>query len=141
MSAADPVAALVAYLKADAGLAALLAARVFGGELPPGEVASMPRKALVIRTSGGISLTGGSYAEHDTQRFDLMSFGETPHEASRVAQAAALAMKRMRRSVHAQVLLHWARHAGGAIPGREPGTEWPREFQSWQVMHALQAIE
>lgn len=140
-AAADPIAALVAYLKADTGVAALLAARVFGGELPPSETEAMPRKALVVRASGGFSLTAGSYAEHDTQRFDLLAFGETPHEANRVSQAAGLAMKRLRRSVHAAVLLHWAKHAGGAIPGREPGTEWAREFQSWQVMYALVAIE
>lgn len=140
MSAADPVAALVAYLKADAGLAALLGAQVFGGELPAGEAISMPRKALVVKPSGGTSLTAGSFAEHDTGRFDLFGFGETPHEAARVADAGALAMKRLRRGVWAGTLLHWARSAGGASSGREPGTEWPRSFRSYQLFYALEEV-
>ncbi|MDZ4306983.1 hypothetical protein, partial [Allopontixanthobacter sp.] len=67
-------------------------------------------------------------------------FGETPHEAARVMAAAALAMRRLRRSVHAGVLLHWAESAGGASAGREPQTEWPRQFQSFQVFHALETV-
>ncbi|MDZ4307562.1 hypothetical protein, partial [Allopontixanthobacter sp.] len=77
--AADLTAAVTAYLKSDAALAALVGTRVFGGEMPPAETAQMPRKALVLRASGGVSLTAGSHAEHDTQRLDLFSFGETPH--------------------------------------------------------------
>lgn len=140
MPGADPEAGLIAYLKADTALAALLAARVFAGELPPGETVQMPRKAIVLRASGGVSLTSESYAEHDTQRFDLFAFGETPKEAARVLRTAALAMRRLRRSVHAATLLHWANPAGGPSAGREPQTEWPRHFQSFQVMHALEEI-
>lgn len=140
MSAADPVAGVVAYLKADAGMAALLGTRVFGGELPADEAQFMPRKALVVKPSGGISLTAGSHAEHDTGRFDLFGFGETPHEAARVADAGALAMKRLRRSVWAGTLLHWAQSAGGASSGREPGTEWPRSFRSYQLFYALEEV-
>lgn len=140
MPAADPEAGLTAYLKTDAELAALLAARVFAGELPPGETAQMPRKALVLRASGGVSLTGESHAEHDTQRFDVFAFGETPKEAARVLRTAALALRRLRRSVHAGTLLHWATPASGPSAGREPQTEWPRHFQSFQVLHALEEV-
>lgn len=140
MNAADPIAALAAYLKADAALTALLGARVFGGELPVGETASMPRKALVLRPSGGVSLTSGSQVEHDTVRIDLFAFGETPKEAGRVMATATLAMRRLRRSVHAGVLLHWVNSAGGASSGREPQTEWPRQFQSFQLFHSLETV-
>lgn len=140
MSAADPEAALVAYLKADADLVALVAAYVFAGELPANITKLMPRKALVLRASGGVSLTGDSFVEHDTGRFDLFAFGETPKEASLVMRTAELAMKRLRRSVHANTLLHWAKPAGGGISGREPQTEWPRQFQSFQLFYALEAV-
>lgn len=138
---ADLEAGLVTYLKADADLAALLGVRVFGGELPAAETEHMPRKAIVLRASGGVSLTSESHVEHDTQRIDVLAFGETPREAARVLRMAALAMRRLRRSVHGGTLLHWANPASGPSSGREPQTEWPRHFQSFQVMHGLVAIE
>lgn len=101
----------------------------------------MPRTALAVRASGGISLTGESYVEHDTQRVDVFAYGPTPKEAAAVMRTAALALRRLRRSIHAGCLIHWANAASGTIPGREPDTEWPRQFQSFQVMHGLIAIE
>lgn len=139
--AADLEGALVAYLKTSTVLTGLLGTRVFAGELPASETEPMPRKAIVLRGSGGISLTGGSYLAHDAQRIDVFAFGETPFEAGRVMRAASLFLRSLRRSVHAGVLLHWANPASGASPDREPGTEWPRQFQSFQVMHGLEAVE
>ena len=112
--AADLEAGLVAWLKADVDLAALVGALVFGGEMPAREAANMPRKALVLKGSGGVSITGHSNALHDSQRVDLHGFGETPHEAARVIRTAALAMRKIDRVVSAGVLLHWANTAGGA---------------------------
>jgi len=138
--AAVLVDGLVALLLADAGVSALVAARVFGGELPPGETAHMPRQALVVAPSGGISLTGGSYAEHDTGRVDLFGYGATQREANQVLAAAALAMRRIQRTVSANVLIHWARPAGGGTGGRDQALVWPRAFQSFQVFHALEEV-
>lgn len=131
---------LVPLLAADAGVAALVAARVFGGELPEAETNHMPRKALVVAPSGGFSLTGGSYVEHDTARVDLFAYGATQREANQVLAAAALAMRRIRRTVSANVLIHWAQPAGGGTSGRDPALIWPRAFQSFQVFHALEEV-
>jgi hypothetical protein len=141
MSAANLEAGLVAFLRADAALAALVGTRVFGSELPPAETAAMPRRALVLRASGGVSLTGDSFLEHDTQRIDAFAFGATPLEAAQVMRAAAAALRNLRRSVHAGVLIHWVNSAGGSAAGREPTTEWPRQFQSFQVFFALNEVE
>ena len=138
---ADLEGGLVAYLKSIPSVAVLTGSRIFGGELPAAETASMPRAAIVIKASGGVSLTGESKLEHDTQRVDLFAFGPTPREAGRIARAAALALRRLERSVHAGCLIHWANAASGSLAGREPVTEWPRQFQSFQVMHGLVAIE
>jgi hypothetical protein len=138
---ADLEGALVAYLKTDAFIAAMAGTRVFGGELPEAETASMPRACIVLRASGGVSLTGESYLEHDTQRVDVFAFGPTPREATRLMRAAFYALRSLRRSVHAGCLIHWANAASGSIAGREPVTEWPRQFQSFQVMHGLLTIE
>lgn len=139
--AADLEAGLVAYLKADVVTAAATDGRIFGGELDPDETAQMPRTAIVVKASGGVSLTGESKLEHDTQRVDVFAFGKTPRAAAAVMRAAALALRRLERSVHAGCLIHWANSASSSIAGREPVTEWPRQFQSFQVMHGLVAIE
>lgn len=141
MTPADPAAGLIAFLKADADTAALVEDRIFAAELPEEETAGRVRKALVIRASGGIQLLAGTFVNHETARFDVFAFGETPREAARVLSTAALALRQLRGSVHAGCLLHWANPASGPISGREPVTEWPRQFQSFQVMHGLVAIE
>jgi hypothetical protein len=137
---ADPIAALVAMLKADGPTASLVGGRVFGAELPPAETAAMPRRAIVLAPSGGPSLTGGSYAEHDAQRVDLFAYGATPSEADAVRRAAARALRRVRRGVWAGVLIHWVRSAGGFSLARDPDAAWPRSFQSFQVFHALEEV-
>ncbi len=138
--AADLIAGLVALLAADAGVSAQVASRVFGGEVPAEEAKFMPRKALVVAPSGGVSLTGGSYVEHDTGRVDLFGYGATQREASQVLAAAALAMRRIKRTVSANVLIHWAQPAGGGTGGRDPVLAWSRAFQSFQVFHALEEV-
>lgn len=139
--AADLEGGLVAFLKADATVSATTDGRIFAGELPASETASMPRTAIVLRASGGASLTGESTLEHDTQRVDVFAFGATPRAATAVMRAAAIALRRLERSVHAGCLIHWVNSASGSIAGREPVTEWPRQFQSFQVMHGLLTIE
>ncbi|WPZ06576.1 hypothetical protein [Pelagerythrobacter marinus] len=139
---ADPIAALVAMLKANASIAAnALNERIFGGELPAIEAASMPRKAVVIRPSGGVSLTGGTFVEADTLRVDVFAYGATPNEAFTAMMVTSLELRRMRPGVWAGTMLHSCNSAGGASSGREPGTEWPREFRSFQVLHGLVAID
>jgi hypothetical protein len=137
---ADPIAGLAGILLADAGVAALAGVRVFGGELPKAEAQFMPRAALVVAPSGGISLTGGSYAEHDTGRVDLFAYGATQHEATLLLASAAIAMRRIKRAVSAGVLIHWAQPAGGGTDGRDPALAWPRAFQSFQVFYALEEV-
>lgn len=137
---ADPIAALVAILLADAGVAALAGARVFGGELPETETKFMPRAALVVSPSGGVSLTAGSYAEHDTGRTDLFAYGATQQEANALLATAALALRRVMRQVAAGALIHWVQPAGGGASGRDAQLIWPRAFQSFQFFYALGAV-
>lgn len=135
----DLVAALVAQLKADAGVAALVGTRVYGLELPAAEAAAMPRKAVVLQAAGGPSLTAGSYAAHDTQRIDAVAYGETPYEAERVRRAVHAGLKPLGRVVSAGVLLHWIEPAGGLIAARDPDLDWPMSVQSYQAFAAEEA--
>jgi hypothetical protein len=139
--AADLEAGLVAFLRADAATAALVGTRVFAGELPADETKFMPRQAIVLRGSGGVQLLGDTFVEVDTQRIDVFTYGATPRDAARVMRTAALALRQLRTGVYARCMIHWVNSAGGSSSAREPVTEWPRQFQSFQVMHGLVAIE
>lgn len=134
---ADPVGAVVAMLLADADVAALVATRGFGGELPAAETDDMPRAAFVVKASGGVAMNGQGFAEYDTQRVDLHAFGRTPAEAAGLADLCALKLRRARRQVAAGTLVHWVQSAGGFSSGREPVTDWPRAWRSFQVCCAL----
>ncbi|MEO0589115.1 MAG: DUF3168 domain-containing protein [Pseudomonadota bacterium] len=134
---ADLEAGLVAYLKAQASVSALVGTRVFAGELHPNETQNMPRKALLVRLSGGVSLTGESKLRYDTQRFDLFAFGETPLEAGRTLATAGFELRALENGTWAGCRIFWVNSAGGRSQGVEPGTEWPRHFQSFQAMHGL----
>lgn len=132
---ADPIGALVMILSAGLDLD-----DVFGGELPGQMAARMPTRAIVIRPSGGVALTGDSFVEHDAQRVDLFGYGATPMEAMALVDQAALALRRVRRQVAAGTLIHWVNSAGGYSSGREPDTDWPRAWQSFQLFYALESV-
>jgi len=142
MSEPDVIGALVALLKADAGVAAEVGARVFGDELPRDQVGDMPRKGAIVRLSGGVSPIGG-YVEATAERIDAISWGATPYEATTVSLAVRGALKRLRRQVvdvdGTGVLLHSAEEAGGRLSIRDQETNWPAVTQAFQVLYALQA--
>lgn len=142
MSAPDLIGALVALLKADAGVAALAGTRVFGLELPRDQVDAMPRKGVIVRPSGGVSPLGG-YVEATAERVDAISWGGTPYEADRVSMAVLVALRRARRQVvdvaGTGVLIHSAEEAGGRLSIRDEETGWPAMTQAFQVLYALKA--
>ena len=142
MSEPDMIGALVALLKADTGVAALVDVRVFGLELPAAQASDMPRKGVILRPSGGVSALGG-YVEATAERVDAVSWGETPYEANRVSLAVRAALMRARRQVIAVddtgVLIHSAEEAGGRLSIRDAETNWPAITQAFQILYALKA--
>jgi hypothetical protein len=137
---ADLIGALVDVLKADGNVAAVVAARVFGGELPKDETKSMPRQAIVLKPSGGVSIAAGTFMEHDTQRVDALCYGATPLEANALGSVCRRALTSIRRRVVSGCLIHWAEPAGGVSARRDQITQWPVAFQPFQVFHALQEV-
>ncbi|MEL6485646.1 MAG: DUF3168 domain-containing protein [Pseudomonadota bacterium] len=137
---ADLEAGLVAYLAEQAAVTALVGARIYAGEMHPDETKNQPRPAIVLKSSGGVSLTGESRLDHDTQRIDVFAFGATPREAARVMRVVDQALRTLERGTWALCVIHWVNRAGGSSQGREPGTEWPRHFQSYQAMHGLTQV-
>ena len=131
--------ALRVFLLADAGVSALVGARVFAVELPKAEAALMPRQCIVIKPSGGPSFEPGSYIPHEYQTLDVFSYGETPFEADGVRDAVNNSFRLLRRGRTGETLIHWVQPAGGWASNRDPDADWPYGFQSYQAFYALDA--
>lgn len=133
------VGAIIAYLSADATVAALVSGRIWGDEMPPSEAVSMPRKCVIINTvgQGGYGRESRSEIAVDMRMKDVRCYGETPYEARRIYDAVNLALKRLRRHLVTppaglgQVLLYSAVKVAGPTSRREPDTEWPIAFGTY----------
>lgn len=133
--AQDVIGALVSILAADADVAALAAARVYGDEINPDEIANQPRPAVVLEPSGGAvpTFTQGT-SPLEAFRFDAFAYGANPREADRLRRAVYAAFRGITRQTQSGVLIHWVQPAGGFSSDRDPDTGWPRAFNSWQVL-------
>ncbi len=131
----DMVDGLIAYLQNDADVIVQVATRIFGEELPRSETDSMPRKCVVIASSGGaIPPWAGATVKLEVRRVDLFCYGATLYEAEEVRRAVFGAMRALKRVLSAAVLIHWAQPAGGAAAGREgPISQWNLQWNSWHV--------
>ena len=137
----DMLTAVVDILKADAGVIAQVSGRVFGDELPQSETASMPRKCIVIKPSGGVVPPfAAATVPLEVQRLDIWCYGETMIKADQVRRAVFGAMRAISRTIQGGVLVHWARPAGGSAAGRDDAGEWPYRWNSWQVMSDERAV-
>ena len=131
----DAADALIAHLKTDSALSALVGARIYGDELPRDDTDNMPRKAVVLTPGGGgIPPYAQATMPLEAQRFDVFCYGETLFQANAVRRAVHGALRAMQRVTISSVLLHWARPAGGRITGLDSVTQWPVTWNSWQVM-------
>lgn len=131
----DAREAIITILKADSDVATEVGTRVFGDELPRSETDSMPRKCVVVAPGGGTPPGFASATLHvEVQRLDVFCYGETLYEAEEVRRAVYGALKGITRQVASNVMVHWARPAGGAASGRDPDADWPVKWNSWQIM-------
>lgn len=131
----DVKAALIALLKADADVTTEVGTRVYGDELPREDTDNMERKCVVLVSSGGAPTPYASgTAPLETQRIDVYSYGATAYEAEEVRRAVYGAFKGAQRVKFSGVLIHWVNPAGGVSYGRDPNTDWPFKWDSWQVL-------
>lgn len=130
---AEPLAAVRALLLADTDVAALVAARVFVGELPKAEIEKMPRATIQLEPAGGMGNANQLYGD---PRIDVYCWGASPRESWQVYRAVHAALKGLERKVFAETLLHWARESAMGALGRDPEKDWPVTLNSWQVRAA-----
>lgn len=149
----DDIAAVRAYLLADAQIAALVGTRVFCDELPDEEAASMPRPAIVINDSGlgsgggALGMTNESNIPIGITTKDLRCYGATFVEARRVWGLAAGALKELGQTTGRvvialtdaygthSVMLYSATPAAPSTT-REPDVDWPLTFGTFNLMAA-----
>lgn len=137
MAPADPVRAMVAYLRSDSRVAALASSRVFADELPQAEGGVMPRSAIVVASAGGGFLGAGQ--NYGDRRLDFRVYGATLAKARELHNTVRLAMKNLEReqiadSPGSSVLIHWARLSADGTAGRDAGTDWPIYRSTWQIL-------
>ena len=117
----DVITALITYLGTQSGVTDLVGTRIYGGELPEDDVAEMPRKAVILRSAGGIEEF--RTARIQDQRIDVFSYGDGYIEAGQVDRAVADALIAIRRNEVESTILHSAGY-GGAFQLKEPDTGW-----------------
>ena len=136
----DIITAIVDVLKAEADIAALSGARVYGDELPAAIVKSMPMGALVIRPSGGAPFQPRGKVNAEAQRFDLVCYGPTPFEADQLRRRASPFLRSIERRLVGDLLIHWVQSAGGYLTGRDRDGQWPYAFASFQTLFSSQEV-
>jgi len=136
MSIPDVVSAVVAVLRADAGVPI---DRVYYAELPKSEHATMPRKNVVVRKVGGFT-ADRARVRYQHQRIDIFCYGETPFEAAMLELAVYDALKQMVPHDVGTCRIWDAEVSSGAIDLREPDTQWPLVFRSYVIAAAEVAV-
>jgi hypothetical protein len=140
MIEADPIGALRAWYLAIPAIVDLVGTDVFGGSLEGDILDRGPKRALVLKPSGGTSLTGASAAEFDTGRFDLIAYGATTAEADELIRTAAPLLYSIERETIGDTLIHWVNRAGGVGLGIKSETQWPQAFRSFQILYSLRPV-
>lgn len=136
MALPDSLKAVADFLKAHAGVSALVDDRIFPAELPTATNLTHPFKAIVIRRAAGMNGKGG-LLELEQSTIDVFSYGETPYEAERVRLAVREALKYDAvRKKQGNVLLHSFEPNGGASNMRDPDTAWPYVVETWRMIAA-----
>lgn len=147
MAVPDPIAAVVAFLAADADVAALVGtttirgtvvARVFGEEVPAEEAVNMPRACITVSAGGGFHVR--SYVQLQTPRLDVKCYGRTLSETGALHQAAYNALKYLNRRAQGVAFLHNAIQVGGPLSLRDDDTDWPFVWSTWEVLASDLAI-
>lgn len=137
---ANHIKGLVAFLRADVGVAAFAGSRVFGPDgVPTAQNASMPQAAIVVSAAGGMGAIGNAYQRYSDKRVDVACFGRTQTASLDLHLVVFRALKDLRRATvnvtaSEQMVIHWARISSDGTTGIDPQNEWPMTLSSWQVL-------
>lgn len=133
MSAADPIAAVREILLADEATAALVATRVYGGELPSDTNPLTLGGCIVLNPSGGPA-SPGSLGNYGITRLDALCYGQTPNQAWSVYLAVYAALKHAKAQVADNVLVKSIEVLAKGALGTDPITLFPCCAASFSVL-------
>jgi hypothetical protein len=132
------------WLLDDSEINALVGGRIYAFELPDTEADDMPRKVILINDAGS-GLQDSSYRNIDWTLKDIRCHGETMYESTVVYDTVKAKLKALKRTlitgmVDAQlnplpdIFLYSAVPVAGRFTSREPDTDWPTSFGTFNIM-------
>jgi len=119
----DAVAAIVELLLADPTVNMMTAQRVFGGDLPVSEVASMPRDCVVVTYVGGEQRRGTSPVFG--ARLTIWSWSKSFSAAGKLDGAVFDVLDNVIRKTIGHVLIHAVAPVGAPTAFKDADTGWP----------------
>lgn len=137
---ADPAAALVALLKADVAVSAIVGDLVFRPSLPePPDRPAMPTACIVVTPAGGYVRYGGSMLKLVDPRIDVRCYGETDNAANQLAGTVAAVLRGTNSTISAGVFIK-SMSITGPMPMVDPDSLWPFGFLTATVTHVEQPV-
>lgn len=146
----DPLAAMCAFLRANAQVASLLdpipsglpgfeqlagVPSVFRPDLPAIMDPKMPLAAVVVRPAGGYTQFGTEMFYVADPRMDFICFGAHQVQAGQIANAVAMVLQQLSFPVvYEGCRLYAASVHAGPVPLPDTQTIWPAAFLSATVM-------
>ncbi len=139
MAIPDPLVAVVAFLLDEGTVSEFVDTRVFGAEIPADLVetisngSTIEQTVLIKRVGLGRSVGDNSRIKFSRPRFDVFSYGETPHRASILDLACYEALKQMEPHTEGLCRMFDAVLVAGPIDLREEETQWPYSLRTYIV--------
>lgn len=139
----DLIGAIIALIEADTDAATLHAGRVYGGEIPEDQQAVMADECpptVVVRASPGITQFGQAFQQFGDRHLDVFCYGPTPGDAELLWRTIHPVLKQVSHQIWLGCLIYWVKPTGQPVPQRDPDTQWPYVFNSYQTLAAEVAV-
>ena len=130
------------YLLSLPEVTTIVGTRVWANEMPDAEARNMPRAAILVNSAGLGSrlLIGRSNIPIIARTKDIRCYGATLYESRRLFDVVHVALKALNRKRIVDptndtppILLYSAVSAGGVFTNREPESNWPVSFGTYDV--------
>jgi len=133
------IAALIAYLSQNTDIVTDTAGRIYGNEMPNEQAAFMPRGLIVINSAGTARMTRDRL-NLGHKIFDVRCYHSSMYLSSMLFLSVAKHLKNLQRQLINGVLLYDASQITGRFTAREPDTEWPVSYGSFEVTISEEGI-
>lgn len=123
---------LMTYLSLDPEITSRVGTRIYGNEIPNSEADNMPRHLILVNPAG-TARVDRSRLNVALRLFDFRCYGPSMYESAYLFLLVARRLKLMERNLSEGVLLYDATQLTGRFTSREPDTEWPVSYGSFQI--------